>query len=359
MSRYGKPTLRSTPTSPTQLSIQAALQKEREKPEPQQKIWQDQIALLNETISKNHEEIREKFAENKKDSEKITNQLEEIKQQNEVHLQMIRDNELKIKQLEEKVEIYEKRLEKVEEENDRLGAINQELEGAVSLLELEKANYFLRFRNVVEEKEEDIKHKIINLIAENLEADPEEIREETDDIYRLNSAYAKRNRVPREVHVKFTKKTIRDEILKRTRDNPMIYRGKTVDILKQTPKRIRDLRKQYHFLTNKLIQKRITFRWINPEGVLIMWDNTRYYLNSIWKAKEFEQRYRTLLGEVEIEETVKERSERETPLNSEKETIEQNKEQNGLQLIEKEKENEKEQRITRSTQARCNSSDGK
>lgn len=346
MSRYGKKDSSIATTPMGQGNIQTMLQ--REKPEPTQKSIQEQLAIMQQTIQMNHEEVKEKFGETKLDAEKLSQQLEEIKKQNEQHQQMIIKNEQRIQKLEKKVEESEKRVEELIQENAKLDQANQELEGAVARLEIDKANHYLRLQNLEEESEENLLETVTKMLAENLEIEPEEIRGETDEIYRLNTSYARRNKVSREVHVRFTKKAMRDEILKRTREQPLIYKGKKIDVLKQTPKRVRENRKQYHFLTNKLLNKGINYRWLTPEGILLNWNNTRYYLNSVWKASNFAEKYRTLLEGGELQDQQQERADQER---LEKPKRRENR-------TEQDKEGQRELRNTRSTQPKQNKHDG-
>uniref|UniRef100_A0A2D4K3B7 L1 transposable element RRM domain-containing protein n=1 Tax=Micrurus paraensis TaxID=1970185 RepID=A0A2D4K3B7_9SAUR len=114
---------------------------------------------------------------------------------------------------------------------------------------------------------------------------------EIDKIYRINTSYARRHKVPREVHVKFIKKSTKDEILKRVRDYPLQYRGKEIVVLKQIPRRVSDLRKQYQLLTVKLIKRQVNVRWLVPEGILVNWDGKRYRLDLLDKVIDFYDSY--------------------------------------------------------------------
>lgn len=61
-----------------------------------------------------------------------------------------------------------------------------------AILEMEKAGYILRLQNMPKDKEEDLTEGVTNLLAEALETEKNEIEEETDQIYKLNSSYARR-----------------------------------------------------------------------------------------------------------------------------------------------------------------------
>uniref|UniRef100_A0A8C6XLJ3 Uncharacterized protein n=1 Tax=Naja naja TaxID=35670 RepID=A0A8C6XLJ3_NAJNA len=57
--------------------------------------------------------------------------------------------------------------------------------------------------------------------------------------------YAMRNKLPREIHIRFTKKSIKSQILQAARDNTLKYNNKDITVLKQVPRRIRESRREY------------------------------------------------------------------------------------------------------------------
>lgn len=105
---------------------------------------------------------------------------------------------------------------------------------------------------------------------------------------------------------RLVKKSTQVEILHRTRDEPTEYRGKQLVILKQVPRRVRELRRPYQFLTLKLIKYNINFRWLIREGIMILWQDKRHRLDTLDKAEEFYNQY------VSNEEEVEEREERDS-----------------------------------------------
>lgn len=84
---------------------------------------------------------------------------------------------------------------------------------------------------------------------------------------------------------------MRDEILRKTREEPIKCEQNEIVVLKQIPWRVREVRKQYQFLTSKLNEKKINFRWLTLEGILIMWQGTRFRLDSTDKGREFYEKY--------------------------------------------------------------------
>lgn len=86
---------------------------------------------------------------------------------------------------------------------------------------MEKVAYYLRFQNIEEEKGEDFLDMMIELLAEALKLNKQEMDNQVDEIFRIHASCAERHRLPREVHVRFVKKSTRDEILSKARDEPL------------------------------------------------------------------------------------------------------------------------------------------
>uniref|UniRef100_A0A2D4MMZ8 Uncharacterized protein n=1 Tax=Micrurus spixii TaxID=129469 RepID=A0A2D4MMZ8_9SAUR len=84
---------------------------------------------------------------------------------------------------------------------------------------------------------------------------------------------------------------MRDEIYKMARDEPLIYKGKEIETLKQIPKRVRELRRDYHFLTLQLVKHKVLFRWLIPEGMLISWQDKKFKIDNLDNAQEFYDHY--------------------------------------------------------------------
>uniref|UniRef100_A0A2D4IYA7 L1 transposable element RRM domain-containing protein n=1 Tax=Micrurus lemniscatus lemniscatus TaxID=129467 RepID=A0A2D4IYA7_MICLE len=110
---------------------------------------------------------------------------------------------------------------------------------------MDRAASYLRFQNVVEMKEEDLELVMAEIIAETLQRNKNKILTELDDIYRVSTNYARRHILLKEVHIRFTQKKVRDIIYKTTRDEPMRYKGKKIQTLKQVPRRVREQRRDY------------------------------------------------------------------------------------------------------------------
>uniref|UniRef100_A0A2D4GT93 Uncharacterized protein n=1 Tax=Micrurus corallinus TaxID=54390 RepID=A0A2D4GT93_MICCO len=71
----------------------------------------------------------------------------------------------------------------------------------------------------------------------------------------------------------------------------MKYKVKEITVLKQVPRRIRDIRREYTFLTKELLKRGINYRWLIPEGLLFTWKEQRHRIYSLEKAELFALEY--------------------------------------------------------------------
>uniref|UniRef100_A0A2D4PDJ1 L1 transposable element RRM domain-containing protein n=1 Tax=Micrurus surinamensis TaxID=129470 RepID=A0A2D4PDJ1_MICSU len=171
---------------------------------------------------------------------------------------------------------------------------------------MDRAAFYLRFQNVMESKEEDLRTIMAELIAQALQRDSQEILLEINEAYRIQTSYARHNRLPREVHVRFARKKVRDIIYKITRDEPLIYKDKEIQTLKHILKKVREQRRDYKFLATQLIKRNIMFGWLIPEGMLVSWQEKRIRIDNLDKAQDL---YHQI---VELEEESSSKDELET-----------------------------------------------
>uniref|UniRef100_A0A2D4GPE2 L1 transposable element RRM domain-containing protein n=2 Tax=Micrurus TaxID=8634 RepID=A0A2D4GPE2_MICCO len=164
---------------------------------------------------------------------------------------------------------------------------NKETEEALTHLEMDRASYYLRFQNVEEDKEENLALVMAEIVAELLQREKNETINELDDVYRVFTSYARRHRLPREVHIRFARRQVKDIIYKISRDEVIKYKGREIIMLKQVPRRVREQQKDYRFLTNYLNKKNISFRWITLVGIWVTWKEKRMKIDTLSEAQHF------------------------------------------------------------------------
>uniref|UniRef100_A0A2D4MPG2 L1 transposable element RRM domain-containing protein n=1 Tax=Micrurus spixii TaxID=129469 RepID=A0A2D4MPG2_9SAUR len=90
---------------------------------------------------------------------------------------------------------------KVGEIDNRLTVVEQDKGKRMIALEMDKADFYLRFQNV--------ERIMTKMLAEAMEISKEKTMDGIDEVFQVYTRYAMRHKLPREVHVRFTKKTIK------------------------------------------------------------------------------------------------------------------------------------------------------
>lgn len=267
-----------TTASPlNQRSTEGSQKAEKNNTTPNMQTMQATLTLIQETMVKMQNTMSINHGEMKLDIQKLDNKMNSIQE-------AIHKNEQRIKIIEDKTEQTGEKLDLVDQ---KMMAINKDLKDSIIQLEMDRASFFLRFQNVTEAKDEDLGQIMAGIIAESLQRDKQEIMNELDEVYRIQTNYARRHKLPREVHIRFARKKIRDIVYNITREEPMIYKGKEIITLKQIPRRVREQRKDYRFLAAQLNKRNILFRWILPEGMLMSWQGKKVKIDSLAMAQDF------------------------------------------------------------------------
>ncbi|XP_061477683.1 uncharacterized protein LOC133382042 [Rhineura floridana] len=180
--------------------------------------------------------------------------------------------------------------DKVQTLENRIDIANVELEKNLdyfAVMEFRDKEYCLRFRAIPEETGEDIREKIVTVLAKSLEMNEDRMEFEIDTVYRINSRYATMKKIPRDVLVNFLKRKTRNTVLQHHFNNGFKIDGKEILVMKEIPIRLLRKRKEYAFFTEKLKQCKIQFRWDIPDGVIFTFRQQKYRLNTVQKARDF------------------------------------------------------------------------
>uniref|UniRef100_A0A2D4G0J5 Uncharacterized protein n=1 Tax=Micrurus corallinus TaxID=54390 RepID=A0A2D4G0J5_MICCO len=198
-----------------------------------------------ENISKNHGEMKAEMEEVKRE---VKSDIQKLDERMGSIQDAIQKNDQRIKAIEKRTEQKEKKIDLVDQ---RMIGLNKDLEDSLIHLEMDQASFYLRFQNVIETKEEDLVTIMAELIVEVLRQDKQEIINELDEVYRVYTSYARCYKLPKEVHIRFACKKVRDTIYKITRDELMTYKGKEIITLKQIQGESEN-RRDYRFLATLL-----------------------------------------------------------------------------------------------------------
>uniref|UniRef100_A0ACB8G9Z0 Uncharacterized protein n=1 Tax=Sphaerodactylus townsendi TaxID=933632 RepID=A0ACB8G9Z0_9SAUR len=142
------------------------------------------LDLITETIMETNDKVK-----------RIEEDLTGIKQE----VKKIGTLEQNIKQMMEDVKQMDKRLEVVEEKMAGFEMEKETVSGENLWLEMKLKERYLRFRKIPEQDNEETRSKIIEIIAEFMGENIEDIEQEIDEVFRANSKIAKEKNLPRDV----------------------------------------------------------------------------------------------------------------------------------------------------------------
>uniref|UniRef100_A0A8C6XMS3 L1 transposable element RRM domain-containing protein n=1 Tax=Naja naja TaxID=35670 RepID=A0A8C6XMS3_NAJNA len=280
----------SSSPSGGQRSIQAMLQqeKEKEKEDTLQKILQgiQNLQVKTDNIEKSIENIHQKIEKTDEKVENIQQKIEKTDEKVE-NIQQMMTYEERIKKIEEQEEQRDKEIGNI---NTRLSEVEKDRTESLRG-EIDRSEFYLRFQNMDEEKGENLVGKMTEILVEALEITEEKMLNGMDEVFRVYTRYAMRNKLPREVHIRFTKKIIKTQILQMAREKMLKYKDKEIVVLKQVPRRVRETRREYLFLTKELLKRGVNYRWLIPEGLLFTWREQRHRIDTVEKAELFYYKY--------------------------------------------------------------------
>nr|XP_060626129.1 uncharacterized protein PF3D7_1120000-like [Anolis sagrei ordinatus] len=240
------------------------------------------------SIKKEMEEMKREVKEEvqmamKEEVKNIYKEIETLRQERKEDAKESKAIKHHQRELEKTVHIVEKKIEVLQTQQE--------------ILEAKEKEYQLRFRNIQEEDKENIREIIANMVAQLLQLSREESEDNIDRTFRIQSNYAKRYNVPRDVVVCFGKKSVRDKVLKENAKRPTYYKGNKVAILKEHPKAVLERRCKYFFLTDELKKRNIRFKWEKREGIMVTWEDNKHWLTTKLKARAFFDKYMGKEGE--------------------------------------------------------------
>lgn len=201
--------------------------------------------------------------------EKVRMEIEGVKSE-------VKKSVMKIGEIEQKT----KKIEKEMLEN------NKTLQERILMLDCKMLELHLCFRGIPEEQG-DIRQQMIILIVDLVQRPPEEIDKNCYGIYRVNSEFARQKNIPRDVIVKVTTRKLIDEILDKQFKEPLHNKGKVIRILKELPKDVLQMRRNYRKITERLSSEHNRYRWQIPEGLSFIWKGKRVLIKSVDQMKEF------------------------------------------------------------------------
>lgn len=84
--------------------------------------------------------------------------------------------------------------------------------------EIEASAKILKIQNLTQDKNENLYGLLFRHFAPVMNTSPQKLALEFDYIYRHNTAYTRKKKLPPDIYVKFTRRLTRDTILKEVQD---------------------------------------------------------------------------------------------------------------------------------------------
>lgn len=154
---------------------------------------------------------------------------------------------------------------------------------------LESSAKSSRIQNLHQGKNELLSEPLAPLLSITLW----ELALEFDHAYRHHTVVTRKGG---KVFVKFIRRFMRNTVLKVAQDKELKTKDNKIHILKDIQWFIRQQRKEYSFLTKLLIDKKIQYKWLFPEGLSLMWDGKLVRLDLIIKGKRIATKSADKLG---------------------------------------------------------------
>ncbi|XP_042299910.1 101 kDa malaria antigen-like [Sceloporus undulatus] len=189
---------------------------------------------------------------------------------------------------------------------------------------------------------ENLYDKVIPVLANLIECQPELLDLDVDKIFRINSAAAKNRNLPRDIVVYFTRERVKDRIIQESYKKKITVDGNELQIFKDIPGDILRRRRDYFNLTRVLQIKNIRYKWEPLEGISFMWRQRHYKIDTVEKAKIFYNRWfkeeEKLDKDLEVERRREERE--QSQMQKEKEEEEKKKKEDKEEAEKEEVEGE-------------------
>lgn len=163
---------------------------------------------------------------------------------------------------------------------------NKNLKDQMMLMECKLLDNYIRFRGVPE-SEKDVREEMVNIISEFLEMPLDDVERECDDIYRVNSDFARVKKLPRDIIVRVITHKMRNLIFNRHYQEPLEVLGNRIKIWKELPKDLIKQRKEFKKLIDKFRQEQMQYRWEIQYGVSFLYNNKRFLIKTQTQMQEF------------------------------------------------------------------------
>nr|XP_016847780.1 PREDICTED: uncharacterized protein LOC107982628 [Anolis carolinensis] len=250
---------------------------------------QTEVTKIQEKQDRQYHKMREEMLEMKRDiKEEIQTLIKEEISKIRVDLELTQKS---CKEREKEVEVIKKQQGVLRKEMGEIEKTINIVKIQQEILESKEKDFQLRFHNLREEENENIRDRIVEIVSSITQKSKEGVDNNIDKVFRIQSNYAKKYNTPRDVVVYFCKRNLRDEVLKGNASNPTIEGGNRIAILKEHPASVLEKRRKYSFLAEELRRRNIRFKWEKKEGLMLTFEGNRHWVTSEHKARAFYEKH--------------------------------------------------------------------
>ncbi|XP_042312303.1 uncharacterized protein LOC121924868 [Sceloporus undulatus] len=194
------------------------------------------------------------------------------------------------KEIKEEVQLTVRKTKDLENKIEEIAKIQSKEERILWGQEKKQRDRAIKIRGLPETEGENLEERIIPALANFLDSPVDLINVQIDKLFRIFSKVAQEKGLPRDIAVGFNNARIRERVIQKNFNESLVIDNVEVEIYRDLPLPILKQRQQYRFLTSLLQRRNISYRWGNVEGVVFMFKERRFKINSLDKAKEFYKR---------------------------------------------------------------------
>uniref|UniRef100_A0A2H6N7L5 L1 transposable element RRM domain-containing protein n=1 Tax=Micrurus carvalhoi TaxID=3147026 RepID=A0A2H6N7L5_9SAUR len=133
-----------------------------------------------------------------------------------------------------------------------------------------RSEFYLRFQNVKEEKGKHLAEIMTKILAEALEITEKKMMDGMK--CSVSTQDMQQEIIYQEKFILDLRRKLLKHILQVEREKILKYKDKEIVVLKQVPRTVREIRREYF---KELLKRGVNYRWLIPEGLLFTWQEQR------------------------------------------------------------------------------------
>lgn len=203
------------------------------------------------------------------------------------------------KKLQKEMREQKKETLKVKEELGELCISQDKIWDNLAMADMRLKQLHLKFRGVAEDRNEDIRGKMIKELSNWLGIREEEMAATIVNVYRMTRPkHMNASKFLGDCLVIFNSLEMKNLVLRKSYNNRLRIDGRPIIIYKEIPVRLLRKREGYKQVAAALRRTGVPFRWEFPEGISFFYKEKKFRLLEAQEADKFLRRYEKELGKV-------------------------------------------------------------